>query len=112
MSEIRITDVAETDPILSSGVSNRQLVGREQGAKDFSFSITTMDTGLDDPEVCDPDCDEVIYILSGTVELTEGGHTHILRKGKAIFIPRGQTYGYKVIHGPNEVVAVVSSARL
>ena len=72
----------------------------------MSISLAAIEVGLDAPEVCYPDNDQIIYVLSGKVEVTVGGKTHILDKGKAVFTPRGETYGYKVIEGPHEVLAV------
>ena len=77
----------------------------------MSFNLSTLHEGYDDQAVTYPDHDEIVYILSGTVEFTFDGNTQTLGAGKAMHIPRGKTYGYKVIDGPNEVVAVFTPAR-
>ena len=59
----------------------------------------------------DPDHDEVVYILTGKIEFTANGETQTLGPGKAMYIPRGQSYGYKVIDGPNNVIAVFTPGK-
>ena len=110
MSGIKVVDVEGGESSDSPEMVSRRL-GKEHGAVSMSLSLASMSEGLDDPAVSYPDNDQIIYVLSGTVELTEGGRTHKLDKGKAVFIPRGETYGYRVTKGPHEVIAVYAPGK-
>ena len=58
-----------------------------------------------------PENDEIIYIVSGRVEVTVGGETTAHGPGMTPFIPKGESYGYKVVEGPNEVIYAYSPAK-
>jgi quercetin dioxygenase-like cupin family protein len=111
MSGIIITDVSEAEVFEEPTLVSRRVIRKEHGAQGMSFNVSTLHQGYNDPEVTYPDQDEIVYILTGTVEFTFDGQTQSLGKGKTIYIPRGQTYGYKVTDGPNDVVAVFTPAK-
>ena len=111
MSGIKVVDVSEAEVYEEPTLVSRRVIRKEHGAESMSFNVSTLHEGYDDPAVTYPEHDEVVYILTGTVEFTFDGQTQSLGKGKAIYIPRGQTYGYKVTEGPNDVVAVFTPAR-
>lgn len=111
MSGIRIVDVADADVHEEAAFVSRRVVRREHGAETMSFNVSTLHEGYDDPAVTYPDHDEVVYVLSGKVAFTADGVTHTLGPGKAIYVPRGQTYGYRVTEGPNDVIAVFTPAK-
>ena len=111
MSEIRVIDISEAEVYQDQTLISRRLVRRAHGSAGVSLNVTTLQQGYDDQNVVYPDHDEIVYLLSGTVEITVDGKTRTIGAGKAIFVPRGQRYGYKVTAGPNEVVAVFSPAK-
>ncbi len=111
MSAIRVVDIGEAETYEEPTLLSRRVIRKEHGSAGMSFNVTTLREGYDDPAVKYPDHDEIVYILSGRVEITFGGRTQSLGQGKAIFVPRGETYGYRVIEGPNDVVAVFSPAK-
>ncbi|MSQ92641.1 MAG: cupin domain-containing protein [Gammaproteobacteria bacterium] len=111
MSEIRVIDISEAEVYEDTALVSRRLIRRQHGSHNMSFNVSTLHEGYDDQNVVYPDHDEIVYLLSGRVEFTVDGKTQVLSAGKAIFVPRGQRYGYKVTTGPNEVVAVFSPAK-
>lgn len=111
MSGIKVVDVSDAEVYEESLFVSRRVIRKEHGAASMSFNVSTLHEGYDDQEVMYPDHDEVVYILTGKVEFTVDGTTQTLGEGKAIYVPRGQTYGYRVIEGPNDVVAVFTPAK-
>ena len=111
MSRIKIVDIAEAAVYEDPTLISRRLIRKEHGAEGMSFNVSTLHEGYEDAVVIYPDHDEVVYILSGTVEFTVDGKMQTLGPGKAMYVPRGECYGYKVTEGPNEVVAVFTPAK-
>jgi len=111
MSSIKVVDVSDAEVVEFPNIVSRRVVRKAHGATGMSFNVTTLHEGYDDQAVSYPDHDEIVYILSGTVELTLDGKTQVIGAGKAMYVPRGQTYGYKVLEGPNEVIAAFSPAK-
>jgi quercetin dioxygenase-like cupin family protein len=111
MSGIRVIDLSEAQIVEDATFTSRRVVRREHGSTGMSFNVSTLREGFDDQHCVYPDHDEIVYLLSGTVELTIGGKTLTISAGKAIYIPRGKPYGYKVVKGPNEVIAVFTPAK-
>ena len=111
MSEIKVIDLSDAQIVKDKTFISRRLVRREHGSDGLSFNVSTLHEGFDDQDCVYPNNDEIVYLLSGKVELTVNGKTHRIGKGQAIYIPRGMTYGYKVVEGPNEVIAVFTPAK-
>jgi quercetin dioxygenase-like cupin family protein len=111
MREIKIIDKDEAERIAEEGTVTQRLVTAKDGSPDMTFGISSMPLGHHDPAVIYPDHDEIIFIVSGVVEFTINDATQSLGAGKSIFIPKGETYGYKVVEGPNEVYYVFSPAK-
>lgn len=111
MSGIKVVDVSDAEVCEESLFVSRRVIRKEHGAGSMSFNVSTLHEGYDDQAVMYPDHDEVVYILTGKVAFTVDGTTQTLGAGKTIYVPRGQTYGYKVIEGPNDVVAVFTPAK-
>ncbi len=111
MSGIKVIDISDAEVAEDPLMVSRRVIRKEHGAESMSLNITTVNEGYDDPAVVYPDNDEIVYILSGTAEITVDGEIHTLNPGKAIYIPRGQAYGWKVTEGPNEAVVVFTPAR-
>lgn len=111
MSEIKVVDVTEAEIVSDPTFTSRRVIRKVHGAQGMSFNVSTLNEGYDDQAVTYPEHDEIVYMLSGLVELTIDGRTQTVGPGKAIYIPRGKTYGYKVVKGPNEVIAAFSPAK-
>jgi quercetin dioxygenase-like cupin family protein len=112
--QIKVLEPGDAVVFEEHGMISRRLVRSDHGSENMSFHVTTMPEGFDDPAVVYPDHDEIVYMLSGTVELTveDTGERTLLSAGMAFFIPRGAGYGYRVTEGPNEIIAVFSPAKV
>ncbi|MBI4692965.1 MAG: cupin domain-containing protein [Gammaproteobacteria bacterium] len=110
-STIKVVDVKDAEVYEDATVVSRRVVRKVHGAQGMSFNVTTLKEGYHDAAVTYPGHDEIVYVLSGTVELTIAGESRVVGPGTAIYVPRGQTYGYKVLSGPNEVIATFTPAR-
>ena len=111
MSGIKIVDLSEADVYEEPTLVSRRVIRKAHGAEGMSLNVVTLHEGYDDAAVAYPEHDEVVHILSGTVEFTVDGKTRTLGKGKTIYIPRGETYGYKVTEGPNELIVGFTPAK-
>jgi len=111
MSRIVVTDVKDAEIAEQPTFTSRRVIRKAHGAQQISFNVTTLHEGYADPAVTYPDHDEVVHILSGQVELTIDGRTQTLGPGATFFVPRGETYGYKVVTGPNEVIAAFTPGK-
>jgi len=111
MSGIKIVDISEAEVYEEPTLVSRRVIRKTHGAEGASFNVATLHEGYEDAAVSYPDHDEVVHILSGTVEFTVDGKTQTVSTGKTIYIPRGETYGYKVTKGPNELVVVFTPAK-
>jgi quercetin dioxygenase-like cupin family protein len=111
MAGIKIVDLQDAEIDEGHGVVTRRIIRAADGAESMSFGFSTMPEGLNAPAISYPDHDEIVYVLTGRVEVTIAGDTHLLDKGKTIFIPRGETYGYRVLEGPNDVVVTFAPVR-
>ena len=111
MSGIKVVDLSEAEVYEEPTLISRRVIRKVHGAEGASFNVVTLHEGYDDAAVTYPDHDEVVHILSGTVEFTVDGKTQTLGKGKTIYSPRGETYGYKVTEGPNELIVVFTPAK-
>lgn len=116
MADRQIKILQPSDAVLfeDHGMISRRLVRSDHGSPNLSFHVSTMPEGYDDQNVVYPEHDEVVYMLAGTVEvaLRDTGARATLTPGMALFIPRGASYGYRVVKGPNEVIAVFSPAKV
>jgi|SRR5271154_1380551 len=113
MSEpIRVLTLAEDAEVVRlDHLISRRLVRRAHGSNTMSFNVSTLEQGYDDRAVSYTDYDELFYILAGEAEIEFDGISRRLTPGMAVFVPRGAAYAYRVIKGPNELVAVFSPAR-
>ena len=82
------------------------------GRRRCRSTVSTLREGYDDPACVYAEYDEIVYVLGGTAELTIDGETQTVSKGTAFYVPRGAAYGYKVIEGPNDVIAVFTPAKI
>ena len=111
MSGIKVMDLGDAEIYEDETVVSRRLVRRAHGSEEMSLNVSTLKEGYDDPACVYAEYDEIVYILSGTAELTIDGETRTVGKGTAFYVPRGASYGYKVIEEPNDVIAVFTPAK-
>ena len=111
MSGIRIVELSAAEVVEQPTFTSRRLIRREHGAHDVGLNVTTLNAGYEDAAVTYPEHDEIVYILTGRVELTVDGKTSVIGPGTGFYVPRGSTYGYRVIEGPNDVIAVFTPGR-
>ena len=100
------SEVYEDDDVIS-----RRVIKRDHESEEMSFNVSTLKEGFEDQNCVYADYDEIVYVLSGTAELTIDGKTEIVSEGTAFYVPRGQPYGYKATEAPNDVIAVFTPAK-
>ena len=110
---VRFVTLGEAEVVeLEEGrLTSRRLVRKEHGSEKISFNVSTLREGYQDAGVAYLGHDEIVYVLSGRAEVTVDGKSRIVGPGTAIFVPEGERYGYRVLEGPNEVIAVFAPAR-
>jgi quercetin dioxygenase-like cupin family protein len=54
-----------------------------------TIGLAVFDPGKSNVEHVHPNCEEVVYVLDGSVEHTLGGQVTTLRRGDLIVVPRG-----------------------
>ena len=111
MSGIKVMDLGDAEVYEDETVISRRLVRREHGSEEMSFNVSTLKEGMEDADCVYADYDEIVYVLSGRAELTIEGETRTVSAGTAFYVPRGASYGYRVIEGPNDVIAVFTPAK-
>ena len=112
MSGIKVMSLGDAEVYEDETVISRRLVRRVHGSEEMSLNVSTLREGYDDPACVYAEYDEIVYVLGGTAELTIDGETQTVSKGAAFYVPRGAAYGYKVIEGPNDVIAVFTPAKI
>ena len=111
MSGIKVMSLGDAEVYEDETVISRRLVRRAHGSEEMSLNVSTLKEGMEDPDCVYADYDEIVYVLSGTAELTIDGETQTVGAGTAFYVPRGASYGYKVIEAPNDVIAVFTPAK-
>ncbi len=77
------------------GYRKWDVAGHEQGVTS-TFSINTAEPGTGAP-LHTHTIDELIVILSGTLEVRINGETHLVEKDHTLVIPPGAEHGFKVV---------------
>ena len=112
MSKIKVINTMEVDPIAMEGLGDdvvvRPAIGVAQGSNRIQILHSIVEEGFEAEAEPREDQDEVAYIISGEVELESEGVTHRLGPGSLFLIPPGETYKYRVIKGPHEVIGIFS----
>ncbi|MCE9606278.1 MAG: cupin domain-containing protein [Planctomycetia bacterium] len=83
-------------------VAGRTIPGCEQ-----TFGISTIGPGLRNPLHYHPNCEEILFVVSGSCENSYDGTTAPLAAGDTIVIPVGVKHNL-VNTGTNDVVCVIS----
>lgn len=89
------------------------LAGVEVGnALGVTLGRALMKPGCGDPLHAHDDCEEIIYVVSGTLGCQIGDETVILRKGDTLVVPAGLFHNRKNLGDtPAEVIVVHSSGK-
>jgi quercetin dioxygenase-like cupin family protein len=88
-----IARVSRTDATGFAWGSIQWLVSRElaEGA-DITFGYVEIEPGCKNPRHLHPNCDEVLYVLEGTLEHSIGDSVVELGPGAALLIPRNMAH--------------------
>jgi quercetin dioxygenase-like cupin family protein len=111
MPQPLISSLKETTAVDTSWGSLSWLISGEitEGAEQ-TFGIVTIAPGQANPLHLHPNCEEVLYVLSGTCEHRVGEETVGLEPGQAICIPRGTPHRARTTSSEPLVVAVCFSS--
>lgn len=84
------------------------LAGKNAPEYGMTFGKVTFKPGKENPAHLHPECDEILFVVSGEIEhtLPEGGTT-VLNSGDCILLPRGKFHKAKNV-GKDEAVAIVT----
>ena len=91
-------------------VMQRDLASKARGSTRMQFVHAVVTHGVDFGDVVNEDRDQVVYILSGEMELVHEGQTHLLGPGHFFLVPQGAAFGAKVTAGPLEVFEVYAAS--
>ena len=83
-------------------VGRKQVPGCEQ-----TFGVVTIQPGRRNPLHSHPNCEELLYVVSGRCEHRIGDETHELAKGDVICIPRNVRHWARAL-GDTPMTAVIS----
>lgn len=86
-------------------ISGEATKGAEQ-----TFGVVTISPGCANPLHLHPNCEEILYVVSGTCEHTVGDTTVDLAPGQAICIPRGTPHCARTTSNEPLVVVVAFSS--
>ena len=76
------------------------------GSERTALSVLTLDYGAKVPLHNHPESDELIYVLSGVMDMTVGGKPYTVRAGDALRIPAGVEHSATVASKDGPVRAV------
>lgn len=72
-----------------------------------TFGVVTINSGCSNPLHLHPNCEEILYVVSGRCEHRLGDDTVLLEPGMTICVPRGTPHCARSI-GADRLVVVVS----
>jgi len=76
---------------------------------EMTFGIVRLNAGEMNPMHVHPNCEEQLYVLSGSCEHWLGNKSVMLKKGDVIRIPRGIPHKARTFKEPMEAIIVYSS---
>jgi len=89
------------------GVLQWLVAGKTVAGCEQTFGISTIGPGRRNPLHYHPNCEEILYVVSGTCEHRYDGEATTLAAGDTIVIPAGVKHNL-VNTGPTDVVCVIS----
>jgi putative monooxygenase len=81
--------------ILKGAGTARLYVNATNGSKDAAVSVLVLDKGAEVPAHVHETSDEVLYVTSGSVEMTVAGKAVQAKSGDVVFIPRNTKHSAK-----------------
>ena len=72
-----------------------------------SFGVVVIEAGQENPPHYHPNCEELLYVLSGTCEHTFGDDSYNLKPGDLIRVPAGVIH-HAINHGKEPLRAIIS----
>lgn len=81
--------------------------GEKTDGAEQTFGVVTIEPGHSNPLHLHPNCEEILYVVSGTCEHRLGEATIQLSPGMAICVPRGTPHCARTT-SPERLVVVVS----
>lgn len=108
MREDFVRSVHDESPIKMEWGEIVWLIGREQmRGCEQTFGVVTIEPGKRNPLHSHPNCEELLYVVSGECEHRIGSETHTLKAGEVICIPRGVRHWARAT-SKEPLVAVIS----
>jgi mannose-6-phosphate isomerase-like protein (cupin superfamily) len=87
----------------AQGLGVRPLIGKQDGALNFSMSVLELNPGRHTPENSH-EREEQLFVISGNGEVKTEGGSFPLESGEAIFFPSGESHQ---VSNPNSVPLLV-----
>jgi len=81
--------------------------GQIDAGAETTFGICTIQPGQRNPRHYHPNCEEILYVLSGVCDHTFGDDTHRMTPGDMILIPQGVHHN-AINAGDEPLVCVIS----
>lgn len=82
--------------------------GKDGASENMTLGRVTFKPGCANPPHYHPNCEEILYVVSGEIEHSlPGGGTAILKPGDCIVLPKGVKHNAKNIGSKEAVVIVV-----
>lgn len=81
--------------------------GRQGNSSTMTVGRCYLDPGRANPRHYHPNCDEVLHVLTGTIEHTLGDEMVVMQPGDTISIPRGVMHGAHNI-GTEQAIFVIT----
>ncbi|MBW2623844.1 MAG: cupin domain-containing protein [Deltaproteobacteria bacterium] len=75
----------------AEGLGVRPLIGKQDGALNFSMSVLELKPGGHTPEHSH-EREEQLFVMLGNGEVKTGDGSHALEAGEAVFFPSGETH--------------------
>jgi quercetin dioxygenase-like cupin family protein len=103
-----LSQATEGEPVATPwGSLNWRITGEAMAGSEMTFGVVTIMPGERNPLHSHPNCEEILYVLSGSCEHRLGDATFPMHPGDAIRIPSGIPHWARCL-GPEPLVAVIA----
>lgn len=86
-------------------------VSRAQGnSQVMTFGRATIRAGMSNPRHRHPNCDEILHVVSGSIEHWLGEESFILQAGDTMSIPAGMWHRARALDGSDAVMVIAFSS--
>jgi mannose-6-phosphate isomerase-like protein (cupin superfamily) len=103
----RTFELREGEPVAQGGVRVWRQVGRDRGADAISLNVLEVAPGAT-TAWRNPECDEVLFVVSGSGDLLVGGQRHRVASDTGIFVRPGSRLA---VSNPGETPLLLVSSR-